>query len=115
MGKMTAGEYYNWCSRLLLERVMFWAEYRQRLDGLSRKPLRIIFSKKGGQNYEKMFDYFEYVNWQIRHGKITKKPKCWVPELITKEMISYQPDHSLAGLQLADAVASSFQPSAGLV
>ncbi len=108
LGKMSAQEYYNWCSRLLLERIMFWAEYRMRQDKQNLLPLRIIFSQKGGHNYQGMFNYFDKINYQVSNDSTFKKPKYWNTELIDLDMISHIPDEGLAGLQLSDSIASSF-------
>lgn len=108
LGQMSANEYYNWCCRLLLERIIEWAETRCQIDRLPTLPLQIVFSRKGDQNYPKMFNYFDLLSSQARAGAFKKKPKRWNPDLMDRRYWTVELDKERAGLQLADIVASAF-------
>ena len=112
LGKLKAMQYYNWCTRLLLERVMFWATEFYSAEKSKPAPLKIIFSENLGHDYEGMFAYFEMLNMQARLGRFEKRPKAWVPEMMSKSYWDVKPHKKLAGLQLADLVASAFLQSA---
>lgn len=116
LGSMSPGEFYNWCSRLLLERVMDFAALdqaaaRQRDPQLADRPappLELVFSENKGHDYEAMFAYFETCNLQAAGRSFKLKPKAWLPSLMDRSHWSVVPHSDLAGLQLADVVASAF-------
>lgn len=108
LGMLEAEKFYRWCCRLLLERVMEFALNDARTKSYDVSPLEIIFSENNGLNYDAMFSYFEILTQQARLGQYTLKPKCWIPGLMDRKFWKYEPGGKLAGLQLADIVASSF-------
>lgn len=112
LGKLKAMQYYNWCTRLLLERVMFWAAEFYISQDAPIQPLRIIFSENRGHNYEEMFGYFETLNMQAELGRFKLKPKAWIPAMMVRDFWAVQPHNKIAGLQLADLVASAFLQAA---
>lgn len=112
LGKMKSSQFYNWCCRLLLERVMYW--YRQQIDNgdVAENPIKIVFSERGGHDYEHMFSYFERLIDQAKHGGFKKKPKCFEASMMNRSHWSIEPHSKIAGLQLADAIASAFYQAA---
>lgn len=112
LGKMKSPEFYNWCCRLLLERIMYW--YHQQICAgiVAAAPMKIVFSERGGHDYEHMFAYFDRLIDQARRGGFKKKPKCFEANLMDRFSWSIEPHSKVAGLQLADAVASSFYQAA---
>ncbi|WP_099186215.1 MULTISPECIES: DUF3800 domain-containing protein [Sphingobium] len=109
LGHLSFGQFYNWCTRLLLERVMFWYEGMISAGELSLAPMRIIFSHRGGHDYDHMFRYlFGTLVYQAEHGKFKKPPKAFNPTMMKAEFASHVRHEELAGLQLADVVASAF-------
>lgn len=112
LGKMKPNEYTNWCTRLLLERVMHWAENFYLNQNCESKPLDLIFSENRGHNYTAMFSYFETLNMQARSGGFKLKAKAWNPEMMDRNCWKVIPHEKNAGVQLADVVASAFLQSA---
>ncbi|MDF2235401.1 DUF3800 domain-containing protein [Albimonas sp. CAU 1670] len=104
--------FYNYCVRLLMERVTDFCawhsgEYRGNLP-----YIRVIFSKRGGHSYQQTKAYWEILKaqasgnstylqkWQIRH------------ETLRFGLVEYVSHDRVAGLQLADIVASAFYQAA---
>jgi Protein of unknown function (DUF3800) len=112
LGRFSASDFYNWCTRLLLERIMFWAKDFYRTENVPIQPFNIIFSENKGHNYNGMFSYFQKLNMQFHNGGHKLPAKIWVPDLIDPSCWSVQPHKKIAGLQLADLVASSFLQAA---
>jgi hypothetical protein len=103
--------YYNWCVRVLLERVKEWCASHMLATYGELSPLRIVFSERGGHNYSKtdgMFDYFEKLNRQYRANRMKLKPRFWEPILLDRRYIAVERANTRAGLQLADVIASAF-------
>lgn len=115
LGMMKAREFYHWCCRLLLERVMEFASLDATAKRYAPAPLELIFSENAGLKYDAMFGYFETITQQARLGQFKLKPKCWVPEMMDRRCWKVEPHAKLAGLQLADVVASAFQQGANSV
>jgi hypothetical protein len=112
LGTIKAREFYHWCCRLLLERVMEFAAIDAKSKGYAPAPLELIFSENAGLKYDVMFSYFETITQQARLGQFKLKPKYWVPEMMVRDHWKAEPHARLAGLQLADIVASAFQQGA---
>lgn len=109
LGRLKFAEYYNWCARLLFERIMFWYERQVSRGRLSVAPMRIIFSERGGHDYDKMFAYlFETLPHQANHKTLKKPAKCYNPLMLDRSLASVYQHNDNAGLQLADVIASSF-------
>jgi len=101
-------EFYNWCLRLLLERVTSWCSRRAKLDALPGPGARIVFSERGGQDYQHLKAYLELLEAQATSGYGVKLAREIVPGVIMPELIEVRRHADLAGLQLADIVASAF-------
>ena len=108
LGMIEAERFYRWCCRLLLERVMEFALADAKAKDHAISPLEIIFSENAGLNYDGMFGYFETVSQQAHLGQFKLKPKCWVPDMMDRAYWKAEPHAKLAGLQLADVIASAF-------
>lgn len=101
-------EFYNWCLRLLLERVTSWCSHRAKLDGLSSHGARIVFSERGGHDYHHLKAYLELLEAQAATGHGVRLAREIVPGIIDPELIEVRKHDDLAGLQLADIAASAF-------
>ena len=108
LGMIEAEKFYRWCCRLLLERVMEFALRDAKANDYAITPLEIIFSENTALNYDGMFNYFDIISNQARTGQFKLKPKCWIPDLMHRAFWKSEPHAKLAGLQLADVVASAF-------
>jgi len=112
LGQLKAGEYYNWCTRLLLERIMYWYAGQIRAGAVRKAPFRIVFSEKGGHDYDHMFSYLERLIDQARTKGHKLRAKHFDAEMLDRALWHIEPDDKLAGLQLADVVASAFYQAA---
>lgn len=113
IGKMLdAGIFYNWCLRLLLERVTAWAEewLQQEVGGLH--PLKVIFAERGGHDYAGFFSYVDTLRMQSENGTLFLKGKGLAPTMLDRSDWIVRRAETLAGLQLADTAASAFYQAA---
>lgn len=75
--------FYNWCIRLLLERVTAFCEARTLEDCGERKLIKIEFSERGGHRYSQTNAYQYYLRFQQQGGKSISgngNPlhQCWI-------------------------------------
>nr|WP_276046555.1 MULTISPECIES: DUF3800 domain-containing protein [unclassified Sphingomonas] len=102
------GEFYNWCLRLLLERVSDWCSRRSlRLSGQS-EVAKVVFSKRGGHDYSHLYGYLDTLVMQAEAKTTFLKAREVVPGVLQTKYCEVMPDSKIAGLQLVDIVASSF-------
>ncbi|WP_371931260.1 DUF3800 domain-containing protein [Nioella sp. MMSF_3534] len=104
--------YYNYCVRLLMERVTDFClrDSSKRFGG--PRNVRVIFSLRGGHSYGQTKAYWELLKAQAI-GKTTYLNKREIAHQVLRfGLVEYVPHYSLAGLQLADVVASSFYQAA---
>jgi hypothetical protein len=100
--------FYNWCVRLLLERVTGFCEQRTEHDHGKREMVKIEFSRRGGHHYSQTRAYHYYLGFQQEGDKIFLQKRQPVTKMLSTDLMEDHPHYSRAGLQLADAVASSF-------
>lgn len=106
LGAANAKQFYNWCLRLLLERVTAWCYQRVEADGDC--SARIVFSQRGGHDYGELRDYLTKLEAQSLTGTLVLKAKGIAPGVISDKLCEVLPHTSVAGLQLADITASAF-------
>lgn len=100
--------FYNWCVRLLLERVTAFCEARTQSDYGERKLIKIEFSERGGHRYSQTAAYQYYLREQQQGQKIYLTKREPVTAMLDWDLMEAFPHGERAGLQLADFVASSF-------
>lgn len=100
--------FYNWCTRLLLERVTAFCEARTFADYGERKAIKLEFSERGGHRYSQTAAYQWYLRHQQQGGQVYLKKREPVTALLDWDLMEAFPHDQRAGLQLADFVASSF-------
>ena len=100
--------FYNWCVRLLLERVTAFCASRTDCDYGKREMVKIEFSRRGGLHYSQTRAYHTYLGIQQEGDKIYLQKRQPVTKMLSTELMEDHPHYSRAGLQLADAVASAF-------
>ena len=91
---------------------MCWYADQIKAGAVKSGPLRVIFSERGGHDYDHMFSYLERLIDQARTSGHKLRAKHFDPEMLNRSMWSIEPDEKLAGLQLADVVASAFYQAA---
>jgi hypothetical protein len=112
LGKMIPGpQLYNWCFRLLLERLTVWAEKWQRRELGHLEPVRLILARRG-HDYRQFDAYMEKLRWQRENGTLFLKGPGLALELLDRRDWSVEPMEKFAGLQLADVIASAFYQGA---
>ncbi|MFO0994825.1 MAG: DUF3800 domain-containing protein [Hyphomicrobiales bacterium] len=100
--------FYNFCARVLLERVTEFvlAHSMQRYG--KPKHLQIIFSDRGGMRYSQTVVYFDLLANQARSNQTFLKAREIKWEVIHPKLIEAERHEKSAGLQLTDTVASAF-------
>jgi hypothetical protein len=112
IGSMGADTFYNWCFRLLLERVTAWAERWQKRELRDLEPLEIILEERGGHDYDHLFAYIDRLRMQAETGTLLLKGPGLHPTLLDRTYWRVERKSAWAGLQLADLVASAFYQAA---
>ncbi len=100
--------FYNWCIRLLLERVTAFCGARTIEDYGTRKMVKVEFSERGGHRYSQTNAYQYYLKFQQQGNKIYLKKREPVTSMLDWNLMTAFPHEERAGLQIADYVASSF-------
>jgi hypothetical protein len=100
--------FYNFCLRLLLERVTDFCFHHGASEGDSQRLVRIVYSERGGHSYAQTNAYQELLKMQAKGNALflTKRRIRWeVLDWRLAEAVSHK---SSAGAQLADVVVSAF-------
>lgn len=100
--------FYNFCIRLLLERVTAFCAERSHRDYGEKRPVKIEFSRCGGHRYSQTRAYQYYLGLQQEGDTVYLKKRQPVRGMIRMDLMFDYPHDERAGLQLADIVASAF-------
>lgn len=101
--------FYNWCLRLLLERLTGFCEFRRHIDLEGRGcKIKVEFSRRGGHRYSQTRAYTLYLRHQEKGDKVFLKKRQILTDLLSTDLMEDHPHWSRPGLQLADIVASAF-------
>lgn len=106
-GSMGRGEFYNWCLRLLFERVSDWCAKHSMKKYGEQRPIRTVFSERGGHDYAHLRDYLRKMDLQALNGGMVLNTRRIIPGMVQPLMCEVRPHHTQAGLQLADIAASA--------
>ena len=104
--------FYNFCVRLILERITDYVELRSMKDHGRPKHLRLVFSHRGGLRYSQMTAYHDLLNNQARSGTTYLKKREVKWRVLHPRLCKSVSHSKSAGAQLADIVASSFYQAA---
>jgi hypothetical protein len=104
--------FYNWCLRLLLERVTGFCASRTVSDHGKKLPIKIEFSRRGGHRYSQTRAYSLYLDHQRKAGSTFIEKRVVRTDMLTTDLMFDFPHESRAGLQLADVIASAFYQAA---
>ena len=107
-----SGKFYNWCMRLLLERVTDWAARWQRGELGGVEPMKVVFARRGGHDYRHFFSYVDRLAMQRRTNTLYLNSRGLDPVLLDRSDWSVAAAEKVAGLQMADTVASAFYQAA---
>lgn len=102
--------FYNWCVRLLLERVTAFCEGRRSKDfpDVGNCKIKIEFSRRGGHRYSQTNAYTLYLRHQEKAGSLYLTKRQIITDLLDTQIMEHHPHWSRPGLQLADIIASGF-------
>lgn len=106
------GWFYNWCVRLLLERVTDCAEKNARRVFGGPRYIKFVFSERGGVEYGWLRAYIEVLKKQAQEDTTLLTKREVRPYMIHPDLIEVTPGNRSAGCQLADVVASAFHCAA---
>ncbi len=113
LGKLDrADQFYNWCTRLLLERITRWAILWHRDAGTEPEPLQIVFARRGGHDYRHMFAYFETLRMQVAAGTLVLNGGGLQSPMLDQSHWTIEPAEKVAGCQIADTIASAVYQAA---
>jgi len=100
--------FYNFCLRMLLERVTHFCFEHAKREGAEGRLLKIVYSERGGHSYGQTTAYHELLKSQTKAGALvlTKRRIFW--EVLDWRLAEAASHKTSAGAQLADVVASSF-------
>ncbi|WP_210248882.1 hypothetical protein [Aureimonas leprariae] len=100
--------FYNYCIRVLLERVSEWCAHRAVKETGRPQPVKLIFSKRGGHSYRHVYTYLSLLKKQTEESRLFQTARAVdfrVVDPANVEVIAHQIN---AGCQVADVVASAF-------
>ena len=100
--------FYNFCVRLLLERVTAFCAARTMGDYGEKRLVKVEFSEKGGHRYSQTSAYHYYLAQQQEGKGVYLNKREPVPGMLDWQLMEAYPHGERAGLQLVDFVASAF-------
>lgn len=100
--------FYWWLTRCLLERVTRFCRDRNAVIGDPDGQLRIVFSRRGGMQYQDFRDYMIRLRQQSQENALYLNTGDIQWPLIDMNEIDARDHSTRAGLQLADCVAGAF-------
>jgi len=100
--------FYNWLVRVVIERITDYCERRCLRNGGEIQKVKFVFSKRGGHRYSQTQAYHWVIKAQARndHMVLTKRMPKW--RTMDERLVSALQHEDVAGLQLADVIASAF-------
>jgi hypothetical protein len=100
--------FYNWCIRLLLERVTDYCERKSLKEYGEIRRLKIEFSERRDVSYAQTKAYLELLRIQSRAGTLFKAKRDIKWRVLHPDLIEAYPHKERDGLQLADSVPAAF-------
>ena len=100
--------FYNYCIRVLLERVSEWCAARSIMETGEPKHVKLVFSRRGGHSYRHVDTYTDLLAKQSAQGRIYQTAKAPDFRVLDHRLIEVIDHNKSAGCQIADVVASSF-------
>jgi hypothetical protein len=107
--------FYNFCLRLILERITDFCLRHSTAAYGEPRLVKIIFSRRGGHSHGHTIAYNEILKAQNRSGTTWLKLREIAWQTVDRQLQEVWPMEEVAGLQLADVVASSFYQSVDIL
>jgi hypothetical protein len=104
--------FYNYCLRLLLERVTHFCYQHAKSENADGRLLKIVYSERGGHSYGQTIAYQELLKSQAKSGTLLLAKRRIFWEVLDWRLAEPASHRSSAGAQLADVVASAFYQAA---
>ncbi|MCS3499611.1 hypothetical protein M2189_001430 [Bradyrhizobium japonicum] len=104
--------FYNFCLRLLLERVTDFCYQHAARDHATGRFLKIIYSERSVHSYAQTAAYQELLKTQAKGGALYLPKRRIMWEVLDWRLAEAVSHKSSAGAQLADVVASAFYQAA---
>lgn len=107
-GASTQEYFYNYCLRLLLERVTQFIERHSLIAHSEPKHAELVFSERGGLRYSQTIEYLALLMEQARSQTtfLSTREVRW--QVLHPMLMSAVPHNKSAGSQLTDPLASAF-------
>lgn len=106
--------FYCWLTRLLLERVTYFAKQRGIAQHGEPRKLKIIYSERGGMSYAQLDAYFSWLKLRSDADQLVLPLGDLQWEVMDRNLLEVHNHSARAGLQLADVVASAFFKAADI-
>jgi hypothetical protein len=106
------GWFYNWCIRVVLERVSDFVERNSIRKFGEPCHVKLVFSERGGVKYRWLSAYIELLMKQARDGNTFLSKRTVKYRVLHPELIEVVRHNDSAGAQLADCIASAFYSAA---
>ncbi|WP_338469231.1 DUF3800 domain-containing protein [Roseobacter fucihabitans] len=103
--------FYNYCVRLLMERATEMCLKDSLKHYKEPRPLKVVFSARGGHSYGQTKAYWEILKRQAAGGTTVLNKREIRHQVLRFNLIDYLPHQQNAGLQIADIIASAFYQS----
>lgn len=100
--------FYNYCVRLLMERVTQYCKARSIKQNGKTDYMRVVFSARGGHSYGQTKAYWEHLKSQAASNTTFLNKRQIAHDVLRFNLVDYYPHTQVAGLQLADIAASAF-------
>ena len=100
--------FYCWLTRLLLERVTYFAKQRGIQQFGEPRKLKVVFSERGGMSYAQLNAYYSWLEMRSAADQLVLPLGDLQWEVMDRRLLEVHNHSARAGLQLADAVASAF-------
>ena len=104
--------FYNYCIRVLLERVSQWCARRSISETGEPGHIKLVFSKRGGHSYRHVETYIHLLAKQSESGRVYQTANVPDFRVIDHRLIEVIEHNKNAGCQIADVVASAFYQAA---
>src|SRR5688572_28609770 len=94
--------FYNWCVRLLLERITDFVESRSLAEYVKPHFVKLVFSQRGGHSFTQTNAYTELIKTQSRAGTLILDKRSVKWAVLNRHLLEAHPSEQVAGLQVAD-------------
>ncbi|HEY4114824.1 MAG TPA: DUF3800 domain-containing protein [Rhizomicrobium sp.] len=105
---LTVDWFYAWMTRVVLERVTHFVRMKSVQDYGTVQKVKLVFSERGGLSLNQMGEYYGWIQMQSENEKLFLPWGDLQWDTLDQHLLRVRQHQRIAGLQLADIVASSF-------